>query len=40
MLRAGDWSSSAFLNYLRHQQPEEIAAGQAIINISDSEAED
>ena len=39
LLRAGDWSSSAFLSYLRHSQPEDAAAAQTIIMMSDSEAE-
>ena len=38
LLRAGDWSS-AFLSYLRHNQPEDAAAAQTIIMMSDSEAE-
>jgi hypothetical protein len=39
LLKAGDWCSSAFLKYLRHQQTEDVAAGAVIINLSDSEAE-
>ena len=39
LLRAGDWKSRAFLSYLRESQPEEAAVSQAVINISDSEAE-
>ena len=39
LLKAGDWCSSAFLRYLRYQQPEDVAAGQAIINLSDSDTE-
>ena len=39
LLRAGDWSSSAFLSYLRHHQPEDAAAAQTIIMMSGSEAE-
>ena len=39
LLRAGDWRSSAFLAYLRENQPQEAAVSQAVINVSDSEPE-
>ena len=39
LLRAGDWCSSAYLQYLRHHQHEDAAASQAIIMLSDSDRE-
>ena len=39
LLRAGEWKSTAFLAYLRESQPQEAAVSQAVINLSDSEAE-
>ena len=39
LLRAGDWSSTAFLHYLRESQTQDVAVGHAIINLSDSETE-
>ena len=39
LLKARDWCSSAFLRYLRYQQPEDVAAGQTIINLSDPDVE-
>jgi hypothetical protein len=38
LLKAGDWNSAAYLQYLRFDQPREVAA-QALIELSDSEAE-
>ena len=38
LLKAGDWNSSANLHYLRFDQPRDVA-GQALIELSDSEAE-
>ena len=37
LLRSGDWNSAAFKNYLRDQQPEEVAISRAVICLSDSE---
>ena len=37
LLRAGDWSSSAFLKYVRYAQPQEVAISQAVIDVSDSD---
>ena len=39
LLRAGGWSSSAYLEYLREGQCTEAAAGQAVIWMSDSEVD-
>ena len=39
LLRAGDWSSAAFLHYLRESQTQDVAVGHTIINLSDSDAE-
>ena len=39
LLRAGDWSSSAFLAYLRQSQPSDVAVAQTVIQLSDSEAD-
>ena len=39
LLRAGDWSSSAYLRYVKVSQPEDAAIAQAVIHVSDSEAE-
>ena len=39
LLRAGGWSSSAYLEYLREGQCSEAAAGQAVIWMSDSDAD-
>ena len=36
LLKAGDWNSSAYLHYLRFDQPRDVA-GQALIELSDSE---
>ena len=38
LLKAGDWNSSAYLHYLRFDQPRDVA-GQALVNLSDSEDE-
>ena len=38
LLKAGDWNSSAYLQYLRFDQPRDVA-GQALIELSDSEEE-
>jgi hypothetical protein len=38
LLKAGDWNSSAYLQYLRFDQPRDVA-GQALIELSDSEDE-
>ena len=39
LLKAGGWTSSAFLHYLRDSQVQDVAVGQTIINLSDSEEE-
>ena len=39
LMRAGEWKSRAFLNYLREAQPQETAVARAVINLSDSEDE-
>ena len=39
LLKAGGWTSSAFLHYLRESQVQDVAVGQTIINLSDSEEE-
>ena len=39
LLKAGGWTSSAFLHYLRDSQVQEVAVGQTVINLSDSEEE-
>ena len=39
LLRAGDWSSSAYLRYVKTAQPEDAAIAQAVIHVSDSEDE-
>ena len=39
LLKAGDWTSSAFLHYLRESQVQDVAVGQTIINLSESEPE-
>ena len=39
LLRAGGWSSAAFLEYLRTDQCQDVAAGQAVIYLCDSEGE-
>ena len=38
LLKAGDWNSSAYLHYLRFDQPKDVA-GQALINLFESEDE-
>ena len=40
VLRAGGWSSSAYLRYLRTTQMEDTAVAQIVLELSDSEAED
>ena len=37
LLKAGDWSSSAYLRYLRTSQADDLAVAQATMFISDSE---
>ena len=37
LLRAGDWRSAAYVQYLREHQVEESAASQLLIDHSDSE---
>ena len=37
LLRAGDWTSSAFVQYLRDNQVEELAALSLLVDHSDSE---
>ena len=37
LLKAGGWTSSAFLRYLRESQVQDVAVGQTIVNLSDSE---
>ena len=39
LLRAGDWSSSAYLRYVRTAQPQGSAVAQAVINLFDSDVE-
>ena len=39
LLHAGDWSSSAYLKYLRTSQTDDIAVAQATIYLSESEDE-
>ena len=39
LLRAGGCSSAAFLEYLRADQCQDAAAGQAVIYMSDSDAD-
>ena len=39
LLKAGDWTSSAFLHYLREAQVQDVAVGQTIINLSESKSE-
>ena len=39
LLRAGGWSSAAFLEYLRADQCQDAAAGQAVIYLSDSDGD-
>ena len=39
LLKAGDWSSSAYLKYLRSSQPQDAAVAQAVIMLTDSEDE-
>ena len=39
LLRAGSWSSSAYLKYLRSSQPQDAAVAQAVIMLTDSEDE-
>ena len=39
LLKATGWTSFAFLRYLRESQVQDVAAGQTIINLSDSEEE-
>ena len=38
LLKAGDWNSSAYLDYLRFDQPQDVA-GQTLISLSDSDDE-
>jgi hypothetical protein len=40
LLRAGDWTSKAFMTYLRDSQIQDEAVSQLVINASDSEPED
>ena len=40
VLRAGGWSSSAYLRYLRATQMEDTAVAQIVLELSDSEAEE
>ena len=37
LLKAGGWSSAAFLEYLRADQASDAAVSQALIQLSDSE---
>ena len=39
LLRAGDWSSSAYLKYLRSSQPQDAAVAHAVLMLTDSEDE-
>ena len=39
LLNAGDWSSSAYLKYLRTSQTDDLALAQAAIFLSDTEEE-
>ena len=39
LLKAGDWSSSAYLRYLRTSQTDDLAVAQATIYLSESEDE-
>ena len=39
LLKAGDWSSSAYLRYLRSSQTDDLAVAQATIYLSESEDE-
>ena len=39
LLHAGDWSSSAYLKYLRTSQTDDVAVAQAAIFLSDSDEE-
>ena len=39
LLKAGGWTSSAYLRYLRESQVQDVAVGQAIFNLSHSDAE-
>ena len=40
VLRAGGWSSSAYLRYLRSAQLDDKAVAQMVIELSDSEGEE
>ena len=40
LLKAGDWSSSAYLRYVRASQPQELAVAQAVIEMSDSDRDE
>ena len=39
LLKAGGWSSAAFLEYLRSDQASDAAVSQALVYMSDSEEE-
>ena len=39
LLHAGDWSSSAYLKYLRSSQTDDVAVARAAMFFSDSEEE-
>ena len=39
LLKAGGWSSSAYIKYLRSSQPHDAAVAQAVIMLTDSEDE-
>ena len=39
LLRAGDWTSRAFMVYLRESQVQDEAVSQLVINATDSESE-
>ena len=40
LLKAGGWSSAAFLGYLRADQASDAAVSQALIQLSDSDVEE
>ena len=39
LLKAGDWSSSAYLKYLRVSQTDDLAVAKAMVLMSESEEE-